>query len=347
MRYAESRERSSEILRLTLELMGRHRAAFNPCSYALWYEHCAGLNPALSEKLDARLKENSLLSDEEVWHLYTQHILARDVQQYEGMRQELYRILKDTAANTEVVGQEASAFDRALAQHAEKLTGTPATGRILNTLSDLRSDTGRMRAMTAGLAAQLQASTDHVTHLTQKLQVAESQALLDALTGLRNRRGFEQAAVDVGFGRGGLAGTAVLMIDIDHFKAVNDEHGHVLGDKVLRSVAHVIGTSIKGRDIAARLGGEEFAVLLPNTSASGAQSVGNQIRTLVAAGRIKKSGAQGTIGQVTVSIGIAIAEEGDALEQLLERGDRALYKAKRSGRNRIELAGNQHPSKPI
>lgn len=201
--------------------------------------------------------------------------------------------------------------------------------------------------MTAGLAAQLQASTDHVTHLTQKLQVAESQALLDALTGLRNRRGFEQAAVDVGFGRGGLAGTAVLMIDIDHFKAVNDEHGHVLGDKVLRSVAHVIGTSIKGRDIAARLGGEEFAVLLPNTSASGAQSVGNQIRALVAAGRIKKSGDQGTIGQVTVSIGIAIAEEGDALEQLLERGDRALYKAKRSGRNRIELAGNQHPSKPI
>src|SRR4051812_38203766 len=105
MRYAEDRVQSEEILRLTLQLMGRQTAACNPCSYALWYEHCAGLNPALSEKLEARMREKSPLTDDEVWHLYTQHVLARDLRQFEGMRQELYRILQETSATTEDAGE--------------------------------------------------------------------------------------------------------------------------------------------------------------------------------------------------------------------------------------------------
>jgi diguanylate cyclase len=143
-------------------------------------------------------------------------------------------------------------------------------------------------------------------------------------------------------------GTAVMMVDIDRFKAVNDEHGHLLGDKVLRAVAHVLGTNIKGRDVAARLGGEEFAVLLPDTSQSGATSLGRQICSLVAHGRIKRSDGQGTIGQVTVSIGVAVAQENEPLEKLLERADEALYRAKRAGRNRVEVAMPKHtvPASP-
>ncbi len=105
MHYAEDRARSEEILRLTLQLMGRQNAACNPCSYALWYEHCAGLNPALSETLEARLRENSPLTDEDVWRLYTHHILCRDVRRYEGTCQDLYRILKDTAASAKDAGE--------------------------------------------------------------------------------------------------------------------------------------------------------------------------------------------------------------------------------------------------
>ena len=93
MRYSEDREQSAEILRLALAHMGRQTAALNPCSYALWYEHCAGLNPALSHTLEARLAANSPLTDAEVWRLYGEHIVARDIQHYEGLRQELYRIL--------------------------------------------------------------------------------------------------------------------------------------------------------------------------------------------------------------------------------------------------------------
>jgi diguanylate cyclase len=188
------------------------------------------------------------------------------------------------------------------------------------------------------LSAQLRASTEEVNALTQSLQRARSEALRDPLTDLRNRRGFEQSAEDLRLQRGSFENIALLMIDIDHFKAVNDTHGHVLGDKVLRAVAHVLKSNIKGRDVAARVGGEEFAVLLPDTSVAGAVSLGKQICALVSHGRIKRAAGDGTIGQVTLSIGVAVARDGESLESLMERADMALYGAKRAGRARVNVA---------
>lgn len=345
MHYSEERERSEEVLRHALPLMGRQSAGFDPWSYALWYEHCAGLNPALSRVLEARLAANSPLTDEDVRRLYTEHVIARDIQQYESFRDEVCRILKDTAANAEVAGKQASAFDRALAGHAQQLAGAQAPSALRDTVSDLRSDTGRMRAVTAELSAQLQASREEVTVLTESLQLSRSEALFDSLTGLKNRRGFERALSELQLQRGTLAGTALMMVDIDHFKVVNDRNGHVLGDKVLRAIAYALKSNIKGRDVAARYAGDEFAVLLPETSLSGAEALGRQICSLVAHGRIKRSDGQGTIGQVTLSIGVAVGLDAESLDQLLERADAALYSAKRLGRNRVEVAPADFPKK--
>jgi diguanylate cyclase (GGDEF)-like protein len=96
----------------------------------------------------------------------------------------------------------------------------------------------------------------------------------------------------------GLAGTALLIADVDCFKAVNDTYGHLLGDKVLRAVAHVLQANIKGRDVAARIGGEEFAVLLPQTTLRGATVLAEQIRCAVAEGRIRRPNGE-LIGAVT------------------------------------------------
>ena len=166
----------------------------------------------------------------------------------------------------------------------------------------------------------------------------ETEALLDSLTGLKNRRGLERAVEDLLRDPPGLLGSALLLADIDHFKVVNDTYGHVLGDKVIRAVAHVLRSSIKGRDVAARLGGEEFAVLLPQTSITGAAAVAEQIRCTVAQGRICRPDGNESIGQVTLAVGVAVAKPGDTLESLLERADAAMYTAKRAGRNRISLA---------
>ena len=174
--------------------------------------------------------------------------------------------------------------------------------------------------------------------MTESLRRAQSEALLDSLTGLKNRRGLERAVEDLLREPAGLVGSALLLADIDHFKVVNDTYGHVLGDKVIRAVAHVLRSTLKGRDVAARLGGEEFAVLLPQTSLSGAAVVAEQIRGTVAQGRILRPDGTESIGQVTLSVGVALARPGDTLEMLLERADTAMYTAKRAGRNRISVA---------
>lgn len=338
MRYPENREQAAEILRLAVAAMGKQPAAPNPAHYALWYEHCAGLNPGLTRVLEARIAAGSPLTDEDVWQLHGEHIAAREHRQYEAVRDNLHRILEDTAAETRRAENQTSRIDEAIAGHQDRLSAPAHMVEVQRTVVDLLSDTGKMRAVAAELSAQLRASTEEVNSLTQSLQRAQSEALCDPLTDLRNRRGLEQSAADLRLQRGNLDHLALMMIDIDHFKNVNDTHGHVLGDKVLRAVAHVLKSNIKGRDVAARVGGEEFAVLLPDTSVDGAVTLGKQISALVSHGRIKRATGEGTIGQVTLSIGVAVARSGETLESLMERADAALYSAKRAGRARVNVA---------
>ena len=339
MRYLENKERSTEILRLALPLMARQLAAFHPLSYALWYEHCAGINPDLSRVLDGRLTSNTALTEADVWRLYAQHIAARDMEAFERLQLQLRNLLEDTAQSASTVSNQAAEFTESLGGHARSLADSQEPEKIRKVVADMLADTQKMQAVTTDLSVKLHARTNEVNALTESLRRAQSEALLDSLTGLKNRRGLERAVEDLMREPAGLLGSALLLADIDHFKVVNDTYGHVLGDKVIRAVAHVLRSNIKGRDVAARLGGEEFAVLLPQTSLTGAAAVAEQIRGTVAQGRICRPDGNESIGQVTLSLGVAIARPGDNLEALLERADAAMYTAKRAGRNRVSVAG--------
>jgi diguanylate cyclase len=339
MRYLENKERSTEILRLALPLMARQLAAFHPLSYALWYEHCAGMNPDLSRVLDARLTSNTALAEADVWRLYAQHIAARDMEAFERLQLQLRALLEDTAQSAANASVEAAEFGESLENHARVLATPLGPEQIREVIAEMLDGAHKMQATTADLSAKLKARTTEVNALTENLRRAQSEALLDSLTGLKNRRGLERAVEDLQRDPPGLLGTALLLADIDHFKVVNDTYGHVLGDKVIRAVAHVLKSSIKGRDVAARLGGEEFAILLPQTSLTGAAAVAENIRGTVEQGRISRPDGSEAIGQVTLSLGVAVAKPGDTLEALIERADAAMYTAKRAGRNRVSVAG--------
>src|SRR5579871_4967897 len=344
MRYLENKERSTEILLLALPLMARQLAAFHPLSYALWYEHCAGINPDLSRVLDAKLTSNIALTEPDVWRLYAQHIAARDMEAFERLQLQLRNLLEDTAQSTATASEQAAEFGHSLQGHAKVLADDQNPERIREIVAEMLVGTQKMQAVTADLSVKLQASTKEVNSLTESLRRAQSEALLDSLTGLKNRRGLERAVEDLIREPPGLLGSALLLADIDHFKVVNDTYGHVLGDKVIRAVAHVLRSNIKGRDVAARLGGEEFAILLPQTSLNGAAAVAEQIRGTVAQGRICRPDGNEPIGQVTLSVGVAVARPGDTMEALLERADAAMYDAKRAGRNRVSVAGDNTAS---
>jgi two-component system chemotaxis family response regulator WspR len=165
---------------------------------------------------------------------------------------------------------------------------------------------------------------------------------LDALTGLPNRRAMEErAALQVRFAERTRTPLTLLMMDLDAFKALNDTWGHVVGDRALRAVGSVLLTAAVGtRYTVARLGGEEFAVLLPGHSLSAAQVLAEHLRSTIAAIIVPEDGCQVS---VTASIGVAAWEAGESTwTDMLHRADTALYRAKREGRNRVVLFTEMH-----
>ena len=337
MRYLQSRENSSELLRLALPLMARQTAGYHPVSYSLWYEHVAGINPRLSQQLATRLEGAVPLTDEDVYRLYSHYIADRDLEDHERWQQQLRSLMDAVSQDTAEAGRHTGEFGMALRERRAELGTIASLESARGVIERLAQETERMQAVAQELTRRFAERVREVERLSHDLERAQSEALLDPLSGLKNRRGFERAVHAI-FASGEAEEVAVLLVDVDRFKTLNDTYGHLLGDKVLRAVAHILQTNIKGRDVAARLGGDELAVLLPGTTERGAEALAEQIRVAVAAGRIHRTDGQDLKGIVTVSIGIAVGKATESFEALLERADAALYRAKREGRNRVCVA---------
>ncbi len=211
---------------------------------------------------------------------------------------------------------------------------TPATAPLLPALRELKLDDALALLEQAG-ALLPDAKPYSVRWLQGIIDALADLSARDPMTGLVNRRSFEMA-LEREIDRVARAGDValLLLLDIDHFKRVNDSHGHAAGDGVIKAVAEAIQQAVRPMDTVARTGGEEFAVVLPNCPSSFGPTVAERIRANVAALSIAVS--PGVILGVTVSLGGAYAPQWVRSSPLLwmERADRQLYRAKAEGRNR-------------
>lgn len=195
-------------------------------------------------------------------------------------------------------------------------------------------DVSRRKRAEEELLEAKQVAEEAAARLTRALRELERTAATDQLTGLFNRRHFEQVmAVELARCRryGQLA--SLILLDVDHFKAVNDGFGHHAGDRVLVAIAGAVGRTVRASDTACRWGGEEFAILSPGVSAPAAVRLADRVREVVAG---EPHG--GVPCQITVSAGVAQLDPAEGLEQGFERADQALYRAKAGGRNRVEAS---------
>jgi diguanylate cyclase (GGDEF)-like protein len=196
------------------------------------------------------------------------------------------------------------------------------------------------------LAVQLRSAHEELSAFAEDKKSLIEETLRDPLTGLLNRRGFDERFEDIlTLSRLSKKSASLVLFDIDHFKAFNDAFGHPAGDDALRKIGAEIATLVnRPTDACCRVGGEEFAIVLGETDASGAMAVAERVRAAVMRLRIPQDPdfAKG----LTVSVGTATAMPSVVLspEELYERGDKALYKAKRLGRNRIAAYGAVHAS---
>ncbi|MGE5467862.1 MAG: diguanylate cyclase [Ignavibacteria bacterium] len=340
MKYSDSIEKSAEYLRLALPLMSKQAAGLHPVSYAVWYEYVSGRNAGLKETLDQALSGGAVLDDAGTHELFRKHIAELDEDLAQRVTTGFQKVMADMSQSAAQANDHAHEVDSALAQLSENLESESEAGAVLGAgMETLRTQTRSMQGAVATLKGRLDESKREIEQLRQEVAKAREDALADSLTGLVNRRGFDMAlGASLAAHDPEEAGPSLLILDIDFFKRVNDNYGHLFGDKVIRAVARILKENVKGKDVAARYGGEEFCILLPDTPLDGARYVAEKIRAMVEKCRIKRLDNNEVVSNVTVSLGAACYRGGESPAEFLARADTALYKSKSGGRNRTTIA---------
>lgn len=336
MRYKESKERSAEVLRAALAHMGRHDAPFNPHVFAVWYEYAAGTNISLSRAVDECLRSKPRLGSETTARLYREHIEQADQTALQRASGEFDKVVLNMAEAAIRTGDRAGEFGEQLSDLTQALKDADALQ--LEPMVSLALDkTAGMKESAFALQREVVASRQEIERLRVDLSQAREESEIDPLTRLLNRKGFDHRLEELlaqALAPG--AGHCLVMLDIDHFKAVNDTFGHVMGDRVLQAVAEAVraGVSDPSHRVA-RYGGEEFAVLLPQCSLANAIAVAEACRQRVKALRVRDRRSQTVMLDVTISAGVAAINPEDDAPSLVARADTALYKAKHAGRDRV------------
>lgn len=337
-RYKQDKAASAEILRLILQKMAGHPAALNPSTYAVWYEFLTGINPALSDAMNKLLNDKGELTSEITQKFFDRYISEVDPQAQNAFRLNMQKLLDNMSKFAESTESETDRFSAGLQKHGEALNKGVDESSLKNLVGEIMHDTQTMRSSVESLQDKLQESKSEVEKLQQELHNARSEALIDPLTGVYNRRGFEAQMKKLASNPELKDKRACfMMLDIDFFKKINDTYGHLFGDKVICGIASALKARVKGQDTVARMGGEEFAVILPDTPLQGAYAVAEQIRQSIEKSKIRRSEKQEAVEGITISIGISDCEICGDWTSALNRADEALYASKTGGRNRTTL----------
>lgn len=337
LKYQHSLERSTEYFRLALPLMTKQAAPLHPISYAVWYGYVSGDNPNLRLAVDRQLQDaGGVLDDSRTQNLFWKHVLESDPDAAQKMTDGVERVLSGMSESATLAVNETARYGATLTRLSAQLA-EPAPSPVMVELLDTTHD---MQRAIEQLQKRLAESQSEIRDLREEVDRTRRESLQDALTGLANRRAFEQRLeVCITQAEHGAAGAppCLVLADIDHFKRINDRFGHGFGDQVIRAVAQVLKTHLPENAMAARIGGEEFALLLPATSLQAAQVLAEKVRHTVGASRIRRHGQTDTQTRVSLSLGVAGWHGGLKAAELIERADQALYEAKNGGRDCVRL----------
>lgn len=336
MRYDHSLEEASEYLRMTLGLLGKYSLPGDPVNYTVWYEFVSKINPHLVSVIEESLTESQPITPELTHSWFEEHVIYRGKALLQSIKADLVKILREVFGDLSTAGSDLSLFGKSLARHSAHIEQAKDDETLQESLKGLLLEVKNVEASSAVLECRLKSANEEVASLQLKLKEAEQHATTDALTGLWNRRSFEDRLTHhmtrCQQTKGNLS---LVMLDIDHFKKVNDTYGHLTGDDLLRVIAKTLRDYVKGKDIVCRYGGEEFVILLPDTPLIGAVTVAENIRRHFAQMSWKQKSTGVSLGKVTLSAGVSAARSGETMETFVQRADVALYQSKRMGRNRV------------
>lgn len=342
MPYFKAEDQIDDVANNALSLIKQYDLKPLPEMYELWFVYVSKSDPALVRAIDMVLEETgNEITDQICYQIYHNHLSTQ--QEERTVRQagdQIQKTINDVNLAVVSAKNYALEYNTNLENVTTDLSNQKTPQEIEALLNNVMIDTKTMIERNDHLETMLESSSRAMEDMRRDLEIARKEALMDALTGLSNRKAFDQEMKRlIAMCNDGKCKTfSMALLDIDHFKEFNDNFGHQLGDQVLRLVAKTLKQGVKGRDLAVRYGGEEFAVLLPDTNIVGAQKVADLLRREVETKEVINRTTGKKIAKITLSGGVAEYRKSEAAESFIERTDMALYDAKNAGRNMIKTS---------
>ncbi len=334
--YKDQPTKSAEYLRQALPLMTRNKISTDPTNYAIWYEYVAGQNGALKEAIDEMIEKKTPFDSKTSEALYKKYICNDSIESFENVRNNLLKLLGKTQQDVSKAGETASDASGQFSEKTKLLEDADDISDIKSIVSEIIAETTHLTEASQSLKQELDKTNSEIDTLRSELEVVREASITDALTGLLNRRAFDNELNNIiEVAEVYPQGVVLLMMDLDHFKRVNDNFGHLVGDKVLRYTSALMKQHVEDNHLVARYGGEEMAVIMPDTSHDKAVKIANKIRIALEKSRLQRKDNGESIGEITISIGAAKLQPSDTIDTLIGRADDCLYKAKETGRNRV------------
>lgn len=317
-----------------LPLMLKHNVPVDPINYAVWYHYVAGTNADLNKTIDDLIRDQKPFDSDTSLYLYKTYICNATLESFEEINSNLLQLIAQLSRSVNDAGEKASAVGDNINVKLKELDTTRNETGLKSILVDIILETTKLADASRDLKNQLHNTDKEIEKLRNELTHVREAANTDGLTGLLNRYAFDKALNEL-IKNAPTKNACLAILDIDHFKRVNDSFGHLIGDKVIKHVASLLKNHAAEHHQVARFGGEEMAIIMPNTTLAAAFNLIEQIRKASDTSRLTYKNDTVDIGKVTVSAGIASFQSADSAYTLISRADQALYLAKKTGRNKV------------
>jgi len=335
-KYDATFDQNAEYLRQILPLMSKNKITVDPLNFAIFYEYITGRNVQLNNELVELLESKAIFTTELSINLFKKHICDNSINSLDKINHTLLQLINKTSEAIDATGEKAGAATIRFQNQSKKLESNQDLSEIKTALAEIIAETQDLAETSKALQVQMDESKKEMQLMSQELAHARETAKTDALTGLFNRRAFDQKLDEyIEFHKQNNSELCLLILDLDHFKQVNDTFGHLAGDSVLRYTANLLKQHIAEHHCAARYGGEEMAIIMPDTPFNKAMEIAEKIRTSLAQHPLKRKNSKESIGKVTLSIGVSGFKLNDTIDSLIDRADKAMYRAKGNGRNQV------------
>lgn len=316
-------------------LMEKYGISPTPQNYTLWFEYSCASIPNLNQRLNDLIDSDEAFTEELCKALYIEFFKQDHMSASLSSSDAIVKMAAQVQSEVEQIGDNISDYGNLLKLAVDDLENDTSVSAVKDLTNHLIQSSQKAQEESVASAAALKSMSQEIERLTDELREASQVANTDPLTGLANRRFFDTTYEELHAQAQQGKALSCILVDIDHFKNINDTYGHPVGDLVIRFIANLLRRAVGDAGVVARYGGEEFVVLLSEKTPAFAESLAESIRKAICRQELKSKEHNIELGQITASFGVGTYNPGDTMEALINRTDGNLYQAKESGRNRV------------